>query len=364
MANYSNGDYDWATEVKKLQEAKTGVKGLVDAGVTELPRLFVHTPEDLHAHPIHGGQLELPTIDLSGAERGGARRREVVEEIGKAAAEWGFFRLVNHGIPVETMDAMLEAVKRFHELPAEEKTPFYSSDIRKAVKLNSSLPVKENDPACWRDILTCNCRDDRIDPLDLPKACREEVQEYAMKHMVGVKEMMSDLLSEALGLPSDYLSNLECMKSQLLACLYYPPCPDPHKTLGTQKHSDSTFLTILMQDNIGGLQILHDDQWVDVPPVHGGLVANIGDQMQIISNGKFMSAQHRVWVQESVPRVSVASFFSPSARAATTKAFGPIKELLSDDNKAAYKDYYFLDFMNHYKAKGERVASPLHYYKI
>lgn len=107
------------------------------------------------------------------------------------------------------------------------------------------------------------------------------MQEY-VKCMIELREVMAELLSEALGLRSDYLSSIECMKSESVACLYYPKCPQPHKTLGTSKHTDTTFVTVLMQDSIGGLQIRHDHQWIDVPPVHGALIVNVGDLMQVL----------------------------------------------------------------------------------
>ncbi|KAL0419786.1 UNVERIFIED_CONTAM: 1-aminocyclopropane-1-carboxylate oxidase7 [Sesamum radiatum] len=174
---------------------------------------------------------------------------------------------------------------------------------------------------------------------------------------------MAELLSEAMGLRSDYLSSIECMKSEALACLYYPKCPEPEKTLGTPKHSDTTFLTLLMQDSTGGLQILHDDHWVDVPPVRGALIANIGDLMQIISNDKFISVEHRVVAQPVGPRISVACFFTPSLKAAA-KPFAPIEELLSDENPAVYREFMFREYTQHYKTKGEKVETALLHYKI
>ncbi|KAL0383600.1 UNVERIFIED_CONTAM: 1-aminocyclopropane-1-carboxylate oxidase1 [Sesamum calycinum] len=356
----NDGHYDWAKEVKEFDDTKAGVKGLVDAGVAKLPRLFVHPPETLRSHPkLDGVNLDLPTIDLQGL---GARRGEVVEEIRRAAGEWGFFRIVNHGVPLETMDAMLAAVKRFHEQPTEEKMRWYSADARKQVKLNSNLPSRENDSASWRDILSCVFSDDQLRPEDLPSACRKEVQQY-VKYMIELREIMAELLSEAMGLRSDYLSRIECMKSEALACLYYPKCPEPEKTLGTPKHSDTTFLTLLMQDSTGGLQILHDDRWVDVPPVRGALIANIGDLMQIISNDQFISVEHRVVAQPVGPRISVACFFTPSLKAAA-KPFAPIEELLSDENPAVYREFMFREYTQHYKTKGEKVETALLHYKI
>ncbi|KAL0435618.1 UNVERIFIED_CONTAM: 1-aminocyclopropane-1-carboxylate oxidase7 [Sesamum radiatum] len=173
----------------------------------------------------------------------------------------------------------------------------------------------------------------------------------------------AELLSEALGLRSDYLSSIECMKSESVACLYYPKCPEPEKTLGTPKHSDTTFLTLLMQDSTGGLQILHDDHWVDVPPVRGAIIANIGDLMQIISNDKFISVEHRVLAQPVGPRISVACFFTPSLRAGA-KPFAPMKELLSDENPAVYREFMFREYYQHYKTRLQGVESALLHFKI
>ncbi|KAH6766746.1 hypothetical protein C2S52_017729 [Perilla frutescens var. hirtella] len=369
MVVSSNGDYDWAKEIKEFDETKAGVKGLVDTGITKIPKLFEHPKKSLESNPPlktaadGAAPLELPTIDFQGLQSGGAEgRREVVEQIRKATHEWGFFHIVNHPIPVDTMDAMLAAVKRFHELPAEVKAPFYTSDWNRRVKFNSNLPVRENDAACWRDILSCVFLDDELDPEEIPLACREQLQEYT-KYMIELRKIIAELLSEALGLRSDYLSSIECMKSQALACMYYPKCPEPQKTLGTSKHSDTTFLTLLMQDTIGGLQILHHDQWLHVPPVRGALIANVGDLMQIISNDKFISVEHRVVAQPVGPRISVASFFSPSTKAAA-KPFAPIRKLLSDENPAVYREFMFGEYCEFYKTKFHDATSALPHFKI
>lgn len=109
--------------------------------------------------------------------------------------------------------------------------------------------------------------------------CRDITVEYSDKiQKLGV--ILFELLSEALGLKPDHLMNLDCAKGYSLLSHYYPPCPEPELTIGTDKHSDANFLTILLQDNIGGLQILHDSQWIDVPPMHGALIVNIGDLLQ------------------------------------------------------------------------------------
>lgn len=365
--------HDWAQEVRAFEESRAGVKGLVDSGVTRIPKFFIQSPvaaaqKSLLSTTIDNGNginagLQIPCVDLQGIDTDGARRKDAVDQIRRAAETWGFFRITNHGVPISVMDGVLEATRRFHEQPKEDKMHLYSADGRQSVRFYTiNGTFQENHVASWRDALGFNFPDGVVDSQALPLVCRKEVCEY-MKHMIKLRDVLSGLLSEALGLSSDHLARIECMKSEHLSCLYYPPCPQPDLTLGLLKHSDTTFLTIVVQDDKGGLQVFHQHQWVDVLPVPGALLANIGDLMQIITNDKFKSAEHRVLARSVGSRVSTACFFFPSSNH-LFKPYGPIKELVSETSPPLYREVSNMEYTTAYQQNVRHRTSTLSLFKL
>lgn len=272
--------YDRDREVKQFDETKAGVKGLVDSGITKVPRFLIHpsssSPPKTSTSNIH---FRVPIIDLDGYELS-FRRMEIVRKVREASETWGFFQMVNHGIPNAVMDTVLEASRQFHEQPKEMRSGWYSRDSQRRVRYYSNGDLLVSKTANWRDSIVFDFQDGPLDPETFPLVCKKAVLEY-MGYMIKLRDLLSELLSEALGLSKDYLASLECMKTETLVCHYYPVCPEPHLTVGTTKHSDPSSLTILLQDNVGGLQVLHQNQWVDVPPLDQALVANIGDFIQV-----------------------------------------------------------------------------------
>ncbi|XP_057958482.1 1-aminocyclopropane-1-carboxylate oxidase homolog 1-like [Malania oleifera] len=355
-------DYDRTAELKAFDKTKAGVKGLTDAGLKHIPKIFVRPPEEL-AEELNcpRSNLRVPVIDLAGIDIAD-RRKETVEEVKVAAEKWGFFQVVNHEIPLKVMDGMIHGLRLFNEGDQEVKKELYTRDRRRKVRFNCNHDLYKSQTANWRDTLTISMlASDSFDPEILPVSCRETTTEYA-RHVMKLGDALFDLLSEALGLKPDHLRAMECAKGCTLVCHYYPPCPEPELTLGASTHSDPSFLTVLLQDQIGALQVIHEDQWVDVEPIPGGLVVNIADLLQILSNDKFKSIQHRVVAKRAGPRISVACFFSGHLTV-PPKPYGPIKELLSEESPPVYREITLDEYVGRFFAGGLEEKNKLDCFK-
>nr|XP_023886127.1 1-aminocyclopropane-1-carboxylate oxidase homolog 1-like isoform X2 [Quercus suber] len=327
--------------------------------------MFINQQHDLDDNSgCSDSQFSIPIIDLNGIEKEANIRAEIVDNVRNACEKWGFFQVTNHGIPASVLDEIINGIRRFHEQDAEVKKEFYTRVLNKKVIYNSNFDLFTAAAANWRDTFSCVLAPSPPEPEELPAICRDIVGEYS-KHIIRLGLTLLELVSEALGLNPNHLRDMDCAEGLLLLGHYYPPCPEPELTLGATKHTDSDFLTILLQDQLGGLQVLHENQWIDLPPKPGHLVVNIGDLLQLISNDKVKSVYHRVLVKNEGPRISVACFLRPQVQIGDSlKVYGPIKELVPEDSSPIYREISVKDYLQHFYKKGLDGTSALPHFKL
>ncbi|KAH6770036.1 2-oxoglutarate and oxygenase superfamily protein [Perilla frutescens var. hirtella] len=337
-------------ELKAFEETQAGVKGLIDSGIQKVPRIFVRPADELVEEFNYAkSNLKVAVVDL-GRILDHDQRKKAVDEVKRASKETGVFQVVNHGIAVEVLDGMIDGIRKFHEQDAEVKKQFYSRELMQKVKYASNVDLYRSRAANWRDSLTVSLsRSDRIEPHELPEICRDSTIKY-LDEVTKLGQTLLELLSEALGLKPEHLRGaLKCGRGRTFVGHYYPACPEPELTMGTSIHTDPSFITILLQDQIGGLQVLHNNHYIDVEPMPGSLVVNIGDMLQIIANDEFISPDHRVVANSVGPRISVAGFFTGDSLSG--KIYGPIKELISQDNPARYKEFTVTEYISKFFAR-------------
>ncbi|KAG5567436.1 hypothetical protein RHGRI_002849 [Rhododendron griersonianum] len=259
---------------------------------------------------------DIPVIDLSQLD--GLDRVGKIQQIMKANCDLGIFQVINHGVSEELLDETMNLFKEFFSMPAEDKAMHYSEDGTKGFRLyTSSLSYIDDGVNTWKD---------------------------SVKHTWEVRKLSSrilDLICEGLGIGMRYFEG-ELSKLQELVVHHYPPCPDPSLVLGVGGHSDPHLLTLLQQEDICGLQIYKDGRWLGVEPIPHAFVIMISDQLEIISNGKLKSAQHRAVTNTSSARTSLVTFISPSLES----IIEPEKALVSASEPPVFKSMRFKEYLD------------------
>jgi hypothetical protein len=174
MATTCDSSYDRISELKAFDDTKAGVKGLVDAGITKVPRIFHHLRDDSDNTLLVAaeGKFRIPMIDLEDVHKGPPQRKEIVDRVRNASETWGFFEVVNHGIPVSVLEEMKDGVCRFYEQDVELKKEYFSRDYTRKVIYNSNFDLYTASSTNWRDTVSYIMAPGPPMPEELPAACR------------------------------------------------------------------------------------------------------------------------------------------------------------------------------------------------
>lgn len=274
--------------------------------------------------------IDLPIIDLQEFrfEAGDADR--IARQIDAAFCDIGFCYLVNTGVSQESIDNAFEASRRFHAMPEAAKraiaiNPWHrgymapktslivTSSVAKVSQPNNSESfmimneVPDDDPRFGEPLQGPNQW-----PADLP-GFREAVVAYeaAARRLA---EGFTRLVARALSLPDDWFAPHFRQPTTFLRMLHYPPQPDARDDeFGSAPHTDYGFLTFLLQDQVGGLQVRRrDGSWITATPMPGAYVINVADLLAYWSGGRWQSTPHQVRNVSAVDRYSIPFFYDPS----------------------------------------------------
>nr|AMD09813.1 gibberellin 20-oxidase [Artocarpus altilis] len=345
----------------KLEQQVEDQKSLVfDASVlshqSNIPTQFIWPDDEKPCD--NAPELPVPLVDLGGFLSGDpAAATEASRLVGEACGKHGFFLVVNHGVDRQLISDAHRYMDDFFELPLSEKQRAqrkagehcgYASSF--TGRFSSKLPWKEtlsfryNNPS--EDIVLDYFRNVLGSDFEQFGRVYQDYSEAMSRLSLGIME----LLGMSLGVGKAHFKDFFEDNDSIMRLNYYPPCQKPDLTLGTGPHCDPTSLTILHQDQVGGLQVFVDEKWHSITPNFDAFVVNIGDTFMALSNGRYKSCLHRAVVNSKVPRKSLAFFLCPGKE----KVVSPPSELVDSLWPRVYPDFTWpmlLEFtQKHYRA--------------
>jgi isopenicillin N synthase-like dioxygenase len=283
---------------------------------------------------------EIPVIDMAPFLQGNAQARaEVAEKIGAACRNIGFFYITNHGVPAELIGRVYAEAARFFsqadaakaEIAIENSTVHRGYFKIGAENLDPAKQKRDGDLKegikIGRDLGFDHPLVQAATPLHGPNQWPENLPGWqaVMQDYYDVMEALGRQLMRAfalaLGLEEGYFEQWLNTPMTTLGLLHYPPQTGriTEAQLGAGAHSDYGCLTMLAQDDAGGLQVLErGGNWLDAPPIPGSFVVTIGDMMERWTNGVFTSTLHRVINISGRERYSLPYFFDPDFNAEIT----------------------------------------------
>ncbi|KAJ1258258.1 hypothetical protein BS78_10G061300 [Paspalum vaginatum] len=333
------------------------------AGMVEPPRQFVLQEQDRPESLLFATEMPepIPVIDLS--------RLPAVDEAAKlrsALQSWGLFLVTNHGIEASLIDNMMGASREFFHQPPEEKQKYSNliGGTRFQVEgYGDDVVVSQDQIRDWHDRLMLRVEPEEERNLSYwpkhPESFRDLLHKYASETKK-VRDKILRTMAIILELDEDYFISQIGSKAPAFARFnYYPPCSRSDLVFGVKPHSDGGAITILLVDNnVGGLQVQQKGIWYTVPSKPHTLLVNLGDSMEIMNNGIFKSPVHRVVTNTEKERISLAMFFGVEGQ----KVLEPAAGLLGEERPARYRKIkafeYIVGLREHF-SKGNRFIETL-----
>ncbi|WP_447968671.1 isopenicillin N synthase family dioxygenase [Nitrospira sp. M1] len=304
----------------------------------------------------------IPVINLQPLDIGGTQRQNTVRQVGEACCNWGFFQIIGHGVPDDLIACVWRETKGFFALPTSVK--------------NAAVRTRENARGWYNRELTKNSRDMKevfdfgykpypeLPDEDSSNWTRDgynqwpdlgqcaDFQSTMWEYFQACERIafaLLEVIGEGLGVaPGSLAQDFLDTHTSFLRLNYFPKHDPIHLGqqasaaghLGIHHHTDAGALTVLVQDNVGGLQVCLNNEWIPVDPVDGALVINIGDMVQVWSNDRYQAPLHRVLASENRDRYSLPFFFNPSYDA----KYAPLDVLINEASPPKYRPINWGEF--------------------
>ena len=289
---------------------------------------------------------QIPIIDVAPL-LDGSQPQKVAEQLADVCENIGFLYIKNHGIDKQLVQAMFRLTKAFFDRPMAEKQSL--NIIHSGPTLRGYIPmfgenVNPEKTVDVKEVFDYGQHSEEISPFfgpNLMPATPSEFKPIAERYHAAMLELGRKLVSGialSLGLPKDYFAALQQKPITIQRLLHYPPQRGmiTEKEFGIGEHTDYGFLTILAQDEVGGLQVQNAaGEWISAPPIEDTFIVNMGDLVQTFSNDKYTSTLHRVVNTTGKERYSIPFFLDLD--------FDAVVEVVptcqSADNPAKYQPY-------------------------
>ncbi|MFM7199594.1 MAG: isopenicillin N synthase family dioxygenase [Myxococcota bacterium] len=289
----------------------------------------------------------LPVLDLRPLWHNTADLPALAHSLHRACRASGFFYITHHGIPSALITALERQARTFFALPLDQKQQLSMShggrawrgyfpvgseltsgqpDIKEGLYLGQELPLSHPLVQAQTPLHGAN-----LFPTQLP-GFRETVLAY-LDALTALGQQLMRLIALSLELPPDYFArHVTADPLVLFRLFHYPALPsDEQRLWSVGEHTDYGLLTLLWQDEHGGLEVRTREGWIEAPPMPGSFVCNIGDMLDKMTCGLYRSTPHRVRNVSGAGRLSMPLFFDPGFEAEIAPIHPKEATLLDDD---------------------------------
>ncbi|KAJ8769814.1 hypothetical protein K2173_007674 [Erythroxylum novogranatense] len=252
----------------------------------------------------------IPVIDLENPNP---------EKIGGACKDWGMFRLVNHGVPLNILTQLQDHSRDLFSLSFERKQSLFTTPLSYFWGTPALTPSGTALTGVPRNM-------NWVEGLNIPLGLLAEfgaadnaklhsfrvlIEEYG-GHLAKLASTVFEVMAKNLNLNPQHSKSYLSESTGFVRVYRYPQCSMARESWGMDVHTDSSVISILFQDQVGGLELLKDDKWLKVKPIPHTLILNLGDMMQAISNDEYKSVKHRVKLNKWDERLSICYFVFPA----------------------------------------------------